>query len=64
MGDLLGLIDETLEGDEKTIFCLWAGIDSKKIGKKEIAMSLGKTEKYVYDTIKKATRILSNAAKG
>ena len=64
MGDLLDLIDETLEGDEKTIFCLWAGIDSKKIGKKEIAMSLGKTEKYVYDTIKKATRMLSNAAKG
>ena len=62
MADLVNLIDTNLVGDQKNIFCLWAGIDSKKIGKKEIAMSLGKTEKYVYDSIKKATRILSKAA--
>ena len=41
---------------------MWTGINSKKTGKKQIAISLSKTEKYVYDSIKKATRILSKAA--
>jgi len=64
VGDLISLINTNLEGDQKTIFCLWAGVNSKKIGPKEIARSLGKTEKYVYDTIYGAKRILSRAAKG
>ena len=51
MGDLIDLINKNLEGDQKTIFCLWAGVETKKIGPKEIARSLGKTEKDVYDTI-------------
>ena len=64
MGDLIDLINKNLEGDQKTIFCLWAGVETKKIGPKEIARSLGKTEKDVYDTIYGAKRILSHAAKG
>ena len=64
MGDLIDLINKNLEGDQKTIFCLWAGVETKKIGPKEIARSLGKTEKDVYDTIYGAKRILSRAAKG
>lgn len=63
LGDLIDLINNNLSGDKKTIFCLWSGINTKKIGKKQIAISLGKTEKYVYDNIKKATKILSHAAK-
>ena len=64
MGDLIDLINKNLEGDQKTIFCLWDGVETKKIGPKEIARSLGKTEKDVYDTIYGAKRILSRAAKG
>ena len=64
MGDLIDLINKNLEGDQKTSFCLWAGVETKKIGPKEIARSLGKTEKDVYDTIYGAKRILSRAAKG
>tara|TARA_R110002020_G_C16162271_1_gene763471 strand:+ start:53 stop:808 length:756 start_codon:yes stop_codon:yes gene_type:complete len=64
MGDLIDLINKNLEGDQKTIFCLWAGVESKKVGPKEIARCLDKTEKYVYDTIYGAKRILSRAAKG
>ena len=33
------------------------------MGPKEIAYSLGKTEKYVYDNIYSAKRVLSRAAK-
>ena len=43
---------------------MWAGVESKKVGPKEIASSLGKTEKYVYDNIYSAKRILTRAAKG
>ena len=64
MGDLIDLINTNLKGDQKTIFCLWAGINGKKIGPKEIAHSLSKTEKDVYNTIYGAKRILSRAAKG
>ena len=64
MGDLIDLINTNLKGDQKTIFCLWAGINGKKIGPKEIANSLGKTEKDVYNTIYRAKRILSRVAKG
>jgi len=64
MGDLIGLINENLKGEQKKIFCLWAGINAKKIGPKEIASSLGATEKYVYDNIYGAKRILTKAAKG
>tara|TARA_R110000824_G_scaffold30879_1_gene101074 strand:+ start:123 stop:920 length:798 start_codon:yes stop_codon:yes gene_type:complete len=63
VGDLISLINTNLTGDQKTIFCLWAGINKKKVGPKEIAISLGKTEKYVYDNIYNAKRILSKAAK-
>ena len=62
LADLVNLIDTNLTGDQKNIFCLWAGINSKKIGPKEIARSLGETEKYVYDNIYSAKRILSKAA--
>ena len=64
IGDLIGLINEHLYGDQKEIFCMWAGVESKKVGPKEIASSLGKTEKYVYDNIYSAKRILTRAAKG
>ena len=63
VGDLISLINENLVGDQKTIYCMWTGINSKKTGKKQIAISLSKTEKYVYDSIKSATRILSNVVK-
>ena len=63
LGDLIALVNNNLNGEQKNIFCQWAGINRKKVGKKQIAQSLGKTEKYVYDNIKSATRILSNAAK-
>ena len=63
MADLVSLINDNLRGDQKKIFCLWAGVHSKKIGPKEIAISLGKTEQYVYDNIYGAKRILSRAAK-
>lgn len=63
MADLISLINENLMGDQKRIFCLWAGVNAKKIGPKEIALSLGKTEKYVYDNIYGAKRILSRASK-
>ena len=63
IGDLISLINTTLDGDQKTIYSMWAGINTKKIGKKQIAISLGKTEQYVYDNIKNATRLLSKAAK-
>ena len=63
MGDLIELINNNLNGEQKNIFCQWAGINRKKIGKKQIAESLGKTEQYVYDNIKSATRVLSNAVK-
>ena len=63
LGDLIDLIDTALEGDQKIIFCLWAGIYKKRIGPKEIAKSLVKSEKYVYDNIYSAKRILSRAAK-
>ena len=43
---------------------LESGVESKKVGPKEIARCLDKTEKYVYDTIYGAKRILSRAAKG
>ncbi len=64
MGDLIGLIDSHLSGEQKKIFCLWAGVNAKKVGPKEIATYLGSTEKYVYDNIYSAKRILSRAAKG
>ena len=51
VGDLIDLIDSNLKGDQKTIFCLWAGIYKKKIGPKEIAKSIDKTEQYVYNNI-------------
>ena len=63
MGDLIELINNNLNPEQKNIFCQWAGINRKKIGKKQIAESLGKTEQYVYDNIKSATRVLSNAVK-
>ena len=63
VGDLLDLINNNLNTEQRLIFCQWAGVNRKKIGKKQIAESLGKTEQYVYDNIKNATRILSNAAK-
>ncbi|HAT64549.1 MAG TPA: hypothetical protein DCS66_08090 [Flavobacteriaceae bacterium] len=63
VGDLIDLINNNLDGDQKTIFCLWAGIYKKKIGPKEIAKSIDKTEKYVYDNIYSAKRILSRIAK-
>ena len=63
IGDLIALINEHLDGVQKTIFCQWAGINRKKIGKKQIAKSLNLTEQYVYDNIKSATGILSSAAK-
>jgi len=63
MADLISLINENLKEDQKKIFCLWAGINSKKVGPKEIANSMGKTEKYVYDNIYSAKRILSSVAK-
>ena len=63
VGDLIDLINNNLEGDQKTIFCLWAGIYKKKIGPKEIAKSIDKTEKYVYDNIYSAKRLLSRIAK-
>ena len=63
IGDLINLVNNNLNGEEKAIFCQWAGINRKKIGKKQIAESLGKTEQYVYDIIKSSTRILSRAAK-
>ena len=63
MADLVSLINDNLRGDQKKIFCLWAGVHSKKIEPKEIAISLGKTEQYVYDNIYGAKRILSRAAK-
>ena len=62
-GDLIDLVNSTLSGDQKNIFCLWAGIDDKKKGVKEISNSLNKTPKYVYDKIKSAQRILKKAAK-
>ena len=34
MADLVNLIDTNLAGDQKNIFCLWACINSKKIGPK------------------------------
>jgi len=62
IGDLINLVNDYLDGEQKTIFCQWAGINRKKIGKKQIAKSLNQTEQYVYDNIKGATRILSSAA--
>ena len=63
LGDLIDLINTNLRGDQRTIFCLWAGINRKKIGPKEIANTLGKTEKYVYDNIYSAKRILAKIVK-
>ena len=63
VGDLIELINHNLTGDQKTIFCLWAGINKKKIGPKEIAKSLGKSEQYVYDSIYSSKRTLSRLAK-
>ena len=63
IGDLIELINHNLIGDQKTIFCLWAGVNKKKMGPKEIAKSLGKSEQYVYNNIYGAKRILSRIAK-
>lgn len=63
IGDLVHLMNTSLNTEQKTIFCLWAGISRKKIGPKEIAQSLDVTEQYVYDTIYASKRILSRAAK-
>ena len=63
VGDLIDLINNNLKGDQKTIFCLWAGIHKKKIGPKEIAKSIDKTEQYVYNNIYSAKRLLSRIAK-
>lgn len=63
LADLITLVNIHLEGEQKEIFSLWAGISQKRIGPKEISLSLNKSEKYVYDTIVGAKRILSNAAK-
>tara|TARA_R100000664_G_C2728445_1_gene119687 strand:- start:15 stop:797 length:783 start_codon:yes stop_codon:yes gene_type:complete len=63
IGDLIELINNNLSGDQKTIFCMWSGIFKKKIGPKQIAKSLGKSEQYVYDNIYGAKRILSRIAK-
>ena len=63
VGDLIDLIDSNLKGDQKTIFCLWAGVHKKKIGPKEIAKSIDKTEQYVYNNIYSAKRLLSHIAK-
>jgi len=63
LGDLIDLINTYLTESQKNIFCLWAGIYKKRMGPKEIAYSLGKTEKYVYDNIYSAKRVLSRAAK-
>ena len=63
VGDLIDLINNNLDGDQKTIFCLWAGVHKKKIGPKEIAKSIDKTEQYVYNNIYSAKRLLSRIAK-
>ena len=63
IGDLIDLINNNLTGDQKTIFSMWSGIFKKKIGPKQIAESLGKSEQYVYDNIYSAKRILSRIAK-
>ena len=63
LGDLINLINTVLRGDQKTIFSMWSGINQKRIGPKEIAKSLGKSEKYVYDNIYSAKRILSRTVK-
>ena len=62
IADLVSLINQHLQGDQRRIFCLWSGIFSKKIGPKAIANLLDKTEQYVYDNIYSAKRILSTAA--
>ena len=64
LGDLVDLVELHLSGDQKSIFCLWAGLNQKKKGVKEISSSLKQTPKYVYDNIKSAQRILRHAAKG
>ena len=63
IGDLIDLINNNLTGDQKTIFSMWSGVFKKKIGPKQIAKSLGKSEQYVYDNIYSAKRILSRIAK-
>ena len=63
IGDLIELINNNLTGDQKTIFSMWSGVFKKKIGPKQIATSLGKSEQYVYDNIYSAKRILSRIAK-
>ena len=63
VGDLIDLINNNLNGDQKTIFSMWSGVFKKKIGPKQIAKSLGKSEQYVYDNIYSAKRILSRIAK-
>ena len=63
LGDLIELINNNLTGDQKTIFCMWSGVFKKRIGPKQIAKSLGKSEQYVYDNIYGAKRILSRIAK-
>ena len=63
LGALINLINTVLRGDQKTIFSMWSGINQKRIGPKEIAKSLGKSEKYVYGNIYSAKRILSRTVK-
>jgi|LULM01.1.fsa_nt_gb RNA polymerase sigma factor (sigma-70 family) len=63
IGDLIELINNNLSGDQKTIFSMWSGVFKKKMGPKQIAKSLGKSEQYVYDNIYSAKRILSRIAK-
>ena len=56
IGDLVQLVNDNLNGEQKSIFCQWAGIDRKKIGKKQIAESLGskgltKCLNFIYKTV-------------
>ena len=63
VADLIELVDTVLEGDQKTIFGRWAGLKNKKMGVKDIADYLGRTQQYVYDNLKAAQRLLKQSAK-
>jgi DNA-directed RNA polymerase specialized sigma subunit len=63
MADLVGLVNNSLPENQKTIFSCWAGISKKKMGIKEIANYLGMTPQYVYDNLKAAQRTLKRIAK-
>jgi RNA polymerase sigma factor (sigma-70 family) len=63
MADLVGLVNNSLPENQKTIFSCWAGISKKKMGVKEIADYLGMTPQYVYDNLKAAQRTLKRIAR-